>query len=322
MAATTTPPPWQWPIPRPLQYLFDAVPLRVYEATELPARSQPATSDTLPSLYVFATAEDARRGRPSFNPGCLKWQTYLRLAGVPFRLVASTNHASPTGALPFLLPPRSTTSCSTSPIPSSQLASYAEKTHAVSPSTPLSVVANIPSSSVLRSEAYQSLVDHPLRNAWLYALYLDRRHTSLLDTFYTGPASSSGLVRATLRRQLRHAAEGEILKMGSYLSGAAAGTAVVDGDRVVREAGEALEALAGVLAESGTGWFFGAEGPSLFDCAVFAYTFLMVEYMAGPGEKGSREGDVWLGDMVRKAGEGELEGHRVRILRAAFGEGS
>lgn len=67
-------PPWQWPIPRPLQYLFDSVPLRVYEATELPARSRPATSDTLPTLYVFASEEDARLGRPSFNPGCLKWQ--------------------------------------------------------------------------------------------------------------------------------------------------------------------------------------------------------------------------------------------------------
>jgi metaxin len=25
-------------------------------------------------LHVFTTEEDAKNGRPSFNPGCLKWQ--------------------------------------------------------------------------------------------------------------------------------------------------------------------------------------------------------------------------------------------------------
>lgn len=72
MASTSA--PWQWPIPRPLQQLFDHFPLVTYSATELPARSWSATSNDLPTLYVFATEDDARLGAPSFNPGCLKWQ--------------------------------------------------------------------------------------------------------------------------------------------------------------------------------------------------------------------------------------------------------
>ena len=66
--------PWQWPVPRPLQQLFDHFPLLTYGVTELPARSRPATSDGLPTLYVFVSEADARIGAPSFNPGCLKWQ--------------------------------------------------------------------------------------------------------------------------------------------------------------------------------------------------------------------------------------------------------
>jgi metaxin len=61
-------------VPRPLQQLFDLVPLVTYDANALPARSQSATSGQLPTLYVFASEHDALHGLPSFNPGCLKWQ--------------------------------------------------------------------------------------------------------------------------------------------------------------------------------------------------------------------------------------------------------
>ena len=60
------------PIPGPLQRLFDLFPLVTYPANELPSRS-PGPSN-LPTLYVFASEEGARKGSPSFNPTCLKWQ--------------------------------------------------------------------------------------------------------------------------------------------------------------------------------------------------------------------------------------------------------
>ncbi|KFG81282.1 putative mitochondrial outer membrane protein (Sam35) [Metarhizium anisopliae] len=91
-------------VPRPIRSLFKLFPLRTYEPEPLPARAPDRTRPRA-KLYVFSSDEDALRGRPSFNPTCLKWQTYLRMANIQVDLVPSTNHASPSGALPFLLPP-------------------------------------------------------------------------------------------------------------------------------------------------------------------------------------------------------------------------
>jgi len=161
----------------------------------------------------------------------------------------------------------------------------------------------------LRLDAYQALIDVPIRNAWLQALYLDPAHRELLDRFYITPASSSTFVRRALRRQLHQAAEREILKTSS--GPAAALTVVVDEESVYVAARDALEALAGLLGESATGWFFGAEAPTLFDASVFAYTHLMLEYMSD-GE-GVADSGVRLGVMVRQAGNGELEEHWRRM---------
>ena len=59
-------------IPAPVKRLFDKVPVLTYPPNELPQRTHSPTK--LPSLYVFIRDEDAAAGRPSFNPGCLKWQ--------------------------------------------------------------------------------------------------------------------------------------------------------------------------------------------------------------------------------------------------------
>jgi len=59
-------------IPAPVKRLFDKVPVLVYPPNELPRRTPRSTK--LASLYVFIGDEDAAAGRPSFNPGCLKWQ--------------------------------------------------------------------------------------------------------------------------------------------------------------------------------------------------------------------------------------------------------
>jgi len=67
---------WMPPVPGPLQRLFDHFPLATYPANDLPSRS-PAPTD-LPTLYVFVSEEDARKGRPSFNPSCLKWQVSFK----------------------------------------------------------------------------------------------------------------------------------------------------------------------------------------------------------------------------------------------------
>lgn len=59
-------------IPPLIKRVFDEFPLVTYEANELPIRA--TKLGTQHALYIFATEEGARDGRPSFNPACLRWQ--------------------------------------------------------------------------------------------------------------------------------------------------------------------------------------------------------------------------------------------------------
>jgi hypothetical protein len=71
-------------VPAPIKKLFDYFPLLSYPPNEPPRRSPPVT--LLPTLYIFTTDREARYGRPSFNPSCLKWQVSQvdGLNGEPF----------------------------------------------------------------------------------------------------------------------------------------------------------------------------------------------------------------------------------------------
>ncbi|KAK6089100.1 hypothetical protein SCUP234_00304 [Seiridium cupressi] len=239
-------------VPAPLARLFRRFPLVTYPPNELPIRSP--SSRHLPTLYVFVSDHDALRGWPSFNPSCLKWQ----LAGVQFRIVPSTNHASPTGALPFLVPSSTPSDADSQiPVPSNRLERYALDHGA----------DKVPDIDSLRVDAYQSLLDHRIRNAWLHALYLSSANRRLLSHLYVTPLSASMLVQTTVRYQLRRAAEAEILQ--------SAGTTSVDPVALYRDTEQAFDALAAALGSSD--WFFGNSGPGLFDAALFAYTHLLLD---------------------------------------------
>ncbi|KAI3325887.1 putative mitochondrial outer membrane protein [Xylariaceae sp. AK1471] len=242
-------------IPAPLARLFKKFPLLTYPPNELPARS-PDTRD-VPTLYVFLSDEDALKGLPSFNPSCLKWQTFLKLAGVDFCVRPSNNHASPTGALPFLLPPSTPNeSKSQVPIPSNKLEQYGLDNSK----------SKLPGNPGPRLEAYESLLDHRIRNAWLYTLYLSPANAGLLNHLYVAPATSSQPVRATILYQLRRAAELEILR--------STGNPAVDPAALYKGAKEAFSALDALLGDEM--WFFGSEVPGLFDATVFSYTYLVL----------------------------------------------
>ena len=63
----------QWFItPQLIRRLFDKFPLRIYPVNELPHRS--LRKRDRHSLWIFTTNQGAQLGKPSFNPGCLKWQ--------------------------------------------------------------------------------------------------------------------------------------------------------------------------------------------------------------------------------------------------------
>ncbi|KAK0666279.1 hypothetical protein QBC41DRAFT_281188 [Cercophora samala] len=321
MASATAPPPKPsarptpsspslWSIPAPLQKLFNQFPLVTLESNPLPARSQILTSasDTLPTLYVFSSDDDALQGKPSINPTCLKWQTLLRLSHIPFQTLPSTNHASPTGSLPFLLPPRTPSpSPPPLPIPSHSIPLYISR---FTPSPSPSPSPSSPGPTPLRKEAYLSLLT-PLRLAYLTTLYLTPPLSPLLRKFYLNPSTTRSPYLATLlQSHLSSAAATAVLQaLGFHPQ---SGAEAIDRANLEAEAAEALDCLAVLLRESHTGWFFGLERPGEFDAALYGYVGLIMEHMDTPEGK--------LGGLVRRAGEGELVGWWERIRREAWGD--
>ncbi|RGP81690.1 hypothetical protein FLONG3_177 [Fusarium longipes] len=264
MTSTVEPPQsnrW-FVVPRPIRNLFNHFPLHVYGPEELPVRS-PATVRRRPALYVFVTDEDALSGRPSYNPSCLKWQTVLKIAGIEFDIVPSNNHASPSGALPFLLP---SSSQSSRPLTGEKIHRYA------------------------REHAAHKFPD-------LYALYLLPANAPLLKTLYL---PSSIFLRAPLHQTLHTAATAEILKTTRR--------ATISPLQLLADATTALTALSALLGDNK--WFFGAEGPGLFDADVFAYTYLI-------------DGDAlaWEDNTLSECLEGlqNLKRHRERLYKRCWG---
>jgi metaxin len=120
---TPAPPPSRTliPLPAPIRRLFDLFPLITYPSTALPTSSPRVSAQ--PTLHIFTAPSTSSPDAPSFNPTCLSTQTYLRLCNIPFRTAAATNHASPTGQLPYLTPPGSRTALA----PADRIHAWAEE---------------------------------------------------------------------------------------------------------------------------------------------------------------------------------------------------
>lgn len=192
-------------------------------------------------------------------------------------------------------------------------------------------------SQARRRQAYQSLLDGPLRTAWLYALYLSPANEPLLRRWYVDPCTRSGLVRDALMRRVRAVAREEVAKsteattttmgtaggggwklsgnIGDLLSWALAGTATIDPDRIYADARRALDALETLLyagpegeadqppGEASSGWFFGAPHPTLFDAAVFSYIYLILHGARASSDGGGGDGhggETWGDDTLRR----------------------
>ncbi|KAH7325956.1 hypothetical protein B0I35DRAFT_405281 [Stachybotrys elegans] len=245
-------------VPAPVRDLFKRFPLHVSPADALPVRSPDCHPASSPRLYVFASEDDARHGRPSFNPSCLKWQTLLRIARVHVELVSSSNHASPSGALPFLLPPPPSHLKPAVPLTGSKLHQYAIS-HGAS---------KLQEDEPARLEAYQALLVNKIRPAWLYTLYLLPANDPLLTRLYL---PESPFLRLPLRQTLRTAATDEILKTTRR--------PLLQPAQLYTDATTAFRSLSALLGDNE--WFFGAQEPDLFDAEVFAYTYLILDETLG-----------------------------------------
>jgi metaxin len=138
-----------------------------------------------------------------------------------------------------------------------------------------------------------------LTHPQLYNLYLSPRNfSSVAHPLYIAPTSSNPLVRASVVRTLRAAAAAELLKH----------SAIIDANDLYSEADKAFEALSVLLG--GDAWFFGCDGPTLFDASVFAYTQLLLDEGLGWEEKK-------LCAVLRR--RGNLVAHRERLFARYYG---
>lgn len=136
----------------------------------------------------------------------------------------------------------------------------------------------------------------------LYSIYLSQNFISIAEPLYILPTSSNPFVRLTIARELRLAAEKELLKF----------SAIVSAETLYNQAEEAFTALDSLLGDNE--WFFGAENPGLFDASVFAYTHLLLHDDLGKG---------WLDTRLRDTlmSRQRLIAHRNKILGKYFPDG-
>ncbi|EED21560.1 mitochondrial outer membrane protein (Sam35), putative [Talaromyces stipitatus ATCC 10500] len=257
-SSNAVPPKKLFGVPAPVKRIFDKFPLTTYEAEGIPGNVHTSGSPERNRLFVFIDPKQAAKGAPSFNPQCLRWQAYLKFVGIDFDLIPSNNHASPTGALPFLY--AALPSGTKSPIPSNKLQKWAiEQVHCEEEQQ-----LNI------RFDVYASLIDHRIRNAWLHQLYLNALNfNQVARKRYINPATSSSAVQTALAVQLQQAARDELLKYSDY----------IDVNVLEADADNAFEALSVLLGDND--YFFNRIQPGLFDANVFAYTHLILDESMG-----------------------------------------
>ncbi|KAL1297228.1 hypothetical protein AAFC00_004792 [Neodothiora populina] len=276
-------------VPEPVKKVFSKFPLVTYGENSLPITSPRRRDEHC--LWIWTTPEGAEEGALSFNPTCLKWQVYLKFRNVSYRTLASNNHASPSGSLPFLTAAEvftRTDKLRASPIPSSKIRNWALEQNSQKDDHDLP----------LRAETYMALIDDRIRRAWLYMLYLDKTNfAAVACRLYVQPSSSNLLVNSAIAYQLRKAAQDELSKTNPC----------VDAEELMIAATEAFEALSTLLGEDE--WFFAQTEPGLFDASLFAYTYLLLDENMG-----------WQRNELDQAliSHANLVQHRDRILSRYF----
>ncbi|KAF3909633.1 Metaxin-3 [Arthrobotrys entomopaga] len=197
----------------------------------------------------------------------------MKIRGVDFRIQPSSNHASPTGSLPFLIvEPAQTSRVSARQlarvVPASKLAQWIEDNAAGS--------VNQTSSDSPDYRAFSSLIDKNIRDAWLYAMYVDTTNLNKITIPKYTHSTPFWPVKYFLGLQMRQAALDSLGINNTESS-------KVTGEMLYMRANEAWAALSTLLGDGK--WFFGASDAGLFDASVFAFTHLILTLdLGGSGE--------------------------------------
>lgn len=270
MGESTRPSSW-FELPASIRRLFARFPLKTY----------PQETPQPPSQNVFYSFQGTNDDL-SFNPTCLRWQTLLKFHNIPHEVRSSSNHASPSGQLPFILP----TDRPTSPVTASKIPRW------------ITSQQGREETIHRKEEAYTALVDRDIRSAWLYFLYLQPENfREVAYPLYCASASSNILVQQSIARQLKNAARDELLKSFT----------IIDPTELYDRASKAFQALSTLLGDNDH--FFGASSPGLFDASVFAYTYLLLTSTM-PWV------DTQLADFLEE--HPNLVQHRERLLQRYF----
>lgn len=272
--------------------MFDRFPIVTYNENSLPQRASGSRSTH--QFYMFTLKDE----RLSPNPACLKWQIYLLINRVPFSTHSSNNHASPSGALPFLLPAtKSKRDPLPQAIPSAKIQRWTETQDVKDEKTDLTL------------DAYTSLLDQNIRNAWLYHMYLcPGNFESVAKELYVETASSNALVRGTLAHQLQVAAQEQLLRTWSF----------IDANEIYEQADAAFAALSTLLGDEQ--YFSKNDAPSLFDASLVAYTHLILNFGEEMDQSWPRWKDQTLPAILLR--HNKLLTHRDRVIAFAMGDGS
>lgn len=267
------------------------------------------------------------------------------------------------------------------PIPSSRLETYAARhvakrkadQTASASSEQTEEKTNHDDNNVHTKQAYQSLLDTPIRNAWLYTLYLSPANEPLLRKLYLNPVSRASIIQKTILSQLRRAARSEIAKTtitatptkrkwsiqfggggdddnddeqggsGGFLLhdiltwAAVGGQPTIDPALIYDEARNAFAALEGALtllpsSPSNVSWFFNTPKPTLFDAAVFSYTYLILSTLSPEDEdedpkfgqhQHQHQKTPWRDDTLRRILLDEcplLRKHASRVIDEYWGD--
>jgi metaxin len=131
----------------------------------------------------------------------------------------------------------------------------------------------------------------------LHALYLNQSNLPTLRSLYL---PRSPLIAYPIHQSLQAAATAEILR--------ATRASCVFPRQLLADADDALGALSTLLGDHD--WFFGVDGPGLFDAEVFAYTYLLLDPAMG-----------WHDDALATALRqlDNLVAHRARLYKRCWG---
>lgn len=155
-----------------------------------------------------------------------------------------------------------------------------------------------------RYEAYLSLLDHRIRNAWLHTLYLSGSNfEAVARPLYISPATSAPPARLALSHSLRTSALEELTRAST--------SSVIDLSALYRESDGAFSALSELLGDDD--WFFGEAEPGIFDTAVFAYTHLLCDENIG-----WKTGEERLGQSLREGKWKNLIEHERRVFDRCY----